>query len=853
MWQGIVVQPGGVLVMGSQSGPTSNSRTPLIEDAKVAVDIQNPSTASTAILQCTNTIFNRNQIGIRINNYQNTSATAYPFIITGCIFTCRDIPFVPLSIAWPYTSTLKTLVTVSSPLQTPYINNTTYSQTNTNAFLRAPFAGQKSLRGIDLVQVGPPATTSSFVYREILIGGSGAIAANIFDNHFFGVYAERSNVKVVNSIFQNTIIDRGNGGTGIYATALNDNHRLLVNGTTTEPNRFFDCTSAITCLNYLDVGITFNDFRSTQVYSSASTTLGGRGETGVALTTNRYRVYNVSDNKLYNISNGITFSANTGYYLVSGSPQATNGQYSGQLDINRNTIARHLTGNTITTQFVRNGIRVSNILNISSLVVLPGSTVKAEYNSIDGAFRGIFFTNWQGKDLSTSNNTITLVQEVVNTNPNPTQYGISHTNNIAAVQNGINNNAITGFNTTRINQYGIYCSLSNKQTLLCNSTTNLYMGLSFNGNCSPTTTNSNKMSNLKYGFVLDNNGIIGQQGSPTAPCDNEYLGPQTWPAGTYKTLVSGGSNAINSIMYVRSTGVYNPNGSGLNILPSLTNFIYSNPTTLMYVTGDPPLAACSSIGSGTAAIVSMEAIATAPISATNTAQTDAVAKNQMYRVLKTDPTLIANSPTLQTFYTNSQTTTRQTFMAIEGDLTEGDFVNGTNQVAFIAPQNSFESNYKSVYDAYIKHASDTVTISDSLTLVTIALGCPFTDGAAVYEARALYNSIYHTNVNFEDNCLPISSGNRMSGEIDSTNTMLLNAALYPNPSSGEVTLDLPQRIEKVQVIVTDITGKEVYNEQVVAKENRILINLNIESGIYLVRVIDIVSLKQSIHRLTIQQ
>ena len=50
-----------------------------------------------------------------------------------------------------------------------------------------------------------------------------------------------------------------------------------------------------------------------------------------------------------------------------------------------------------------------------------------------------------------------------------------------------------------------------------------------------------------------------------------------------------------------------------------------------------------------------------------------------------------------------------------------------------------ETNYKLFYEIYNASFYDTITPIDSLNLVFLANGCPFTDGAIVYQARALYN------------------------------------------------------------------------------------------------------------------
>ena len=58
--------------------------------------------------------------------------------------------------------------------------------------------------------------------------------------------------------------------------------------------------------------------------------------------------------------------------------------------------------------------------------------------------------------------------------------------------------------------------------------------------------------------------------------------------------------------------------------------------------------------------------------------------------------------------------------------------------------------------------------------------------------------------------------------------------VYPNPSNGIINIDLPENISNSTVIVTDITGKIVYQQEV---DNHAVINLHIERGVYLIRFI----------------
>src|SRR5262249_1710192 len=103
MWNGISVQGNAIVIADSLGSSAYN----LIEDAKIAIDWVSP-TNNTQALTLSNTTFNKNHIDIHISNYTQPLST-YPFSISNCVFTCRDLPFT--STSWPTTSSVSGLRT----------------------------------------------------------------------------------------------------------------------------------------------------------------------------------------------------------------------------------------------------------------------------------------------------------------------------------------------------------------------------------------------------------------------------------------------------------------------------------------------------------------------------------------------------------------------------------------------------------------------------------------------------------------------------------------------------------------------------------------------------------------------
>lgn len=874
MWEGIVVQAGGSVNVISYSafvaGTGLVTRSPLIEDAKVAIDVLGSSPLTTNILNVNTATFNRNQISIRIASYGQPLVN-YPFTIVNSVFTSRTL--VSSGLIWPQTSAVKATYAVANPLIAPYINPAVFP----NATLKPPFAGQWPTYGIALNTVGqtiiafvpsPPPPT----YYEIKIGATGTPAnrkINVFDNQVTAIESFQSNLTCVNNVFQNAKSNSTFGITGrigINATVKQGNYRLQVTeGTPIGPflfnNKFFDCARAINVSNYLEVVATNCDIRSNtnSYYSPSSIPFNHLGQNGVIINTNRYRVMNISKNTIYNIANGITFTGGVGSYFVG--IYGGVGQYSGQITINENTIQPDITlplpvGST---RFVRNAIRVSNTTGITDAV--PSTNITVNNNTaINAVFNGIECVAWQSKNVITNGNTITLRDDPSYVSMTITQYGIAHKSNLALTSygNSIRANSVTGTGITfNPDMVGITTSLCQNQVVQCNATHNIYLGIKFDGNNVPTAFNNNNFDNTltsrhKYAYVLDNNGVIGQQGTGPGtfstfanPSDNLWNG--TWVSGThYKTLSRNASDAILSKLWVRGVGAFNPSGVGYNLGISAANdynasgaINITNPFFTVPYVGCAIPAGGGSGGTPGFAVADikqfLEDIAQDNIPfAINADQTKIINKNQLYRLLKTDGTLLTGSTILQDFYNQSTLTYREDFIQIEQDMVANDFVAAESKISGLSPASDIENNYKQFYSTYTKFNTDSLSNGDSTQLYAIANGCPFIDGVIVYQARTLYNSIYSTSKNFEDNCVNIESRAMLNKPFENK----LNAHIFPNPTTGELNISLSDNeLGKVQVRIYDMVGKIAYEESCVLSNGTTAINLNLNNGVYFIEVV----------------
>jgi hypothetical protein len=849
MWQGIEVQDGGTLTI----------RRSLIEDALIAVDVTNNTQTSGNVFTLANTTFNRNDVSVFINGY-TPSIPNYPFAITNCVFTCRDIPFTgsPSPIAFPQAATIGGPNSTATPFTNSVIDNTTYSQTSTTAFLKAPFAANvKSSAAIRLKEVGATLNPQNTVttYYEFVLGGLAN--KNIIDNHRIGVDLIGSNFTSYNTIYQNTAtFGKGSsgGGIGINATVPDEryNNRLRVTSPINNANfgnKFVDCSRAINTFNYFEHLITLNDIRSSQAWAPVVLN-NHRGQYGVKSITNRYKAYKVSDNTIYNIENGIIMDATFGLLNI-GTIVSSSSQYSGQINVDNNTIASQVGTPVVTSNYVSNAIAISDIIsapyNIIPVSPTATSLIQTANNTITDVYRGIAYMNWEKATSMISTNTIKLVPDLFSANAQ--QFGIGLSGSQANVNiSQVKSNTINGFGiTANAKVYGIVDNISSRINVNCNTTIGTYNGIAFAGHCFNTKFNNNIMNTNHYGFALLNVGDIGQQGTPTSPQDNRWTG--TW-TGHFKTATIN-STSQTSKLYIRTgaTSPFNPNGSSTNTGGSIVNDVFSTtsvPPTLIPTTSNPFYIGCPVIlngGGGPPSFVinRLEQIALDLINyQTNVQQTRTINKNQVYRLLKADPSLMTGSAILQTFYTNSQSTNRKTFDDIEAGIASGDVTTADNLNAAVTTTNNVEINYKAFYNLAIKQAEGTITTNDSLALATLAYGCPFTDGVMVYQARVMLNVMYDMYMVYPDNC-PTETNARF-GKTTEEETAIndenkFDAVLFPNPGANTFNMATFGLTDgDIEVSISDVTGKQVFKNTLSVVNALTLFDLDVKNGVYFVKI-----------------
>lgn len=454
------------------------------------------------------------------------------------------------------------------------------------------------------------------------------------------------------------------------------------------------------------------------------------------------------------------------------------------------------------------------------------------------------------------------------------QYGIEHQNNTlynsySFKQLGIVENIVSSNTTaTNPNSYAIRSVQNTNYAVVCNTVANTYNGVAFSGvHINNAFVRFNNMNKNHYGFVLENSGVIGQQGQlypdgSAAFADNQWLG--TWTAPNFKTATLN-SLANLSKMCVRNTTAFNPNGSGFTNGLSAGS-AYSIPDgTILTASVEGTFYNCF-LGKPAPTNPNVDALEKIAASNATTGIEHAiarfVAKSQLFTYLKNNPDAV--TPGILTgFYNSNKHKYRDMFFDVETDVTIGDNSNAKTKVTGFNPQNPTEAKHKQFYDILFKYQDQTMTSSDEQDLLTLANGCPYLDGIAVHQARALYNVATDQSLSFTDSCdfapnpssYRMANGNYDEENISNSTWLNDNVLVYPNPSvTGEVFIAVTNAdLESIDVTVSNVNGLQITKETLSLVNGLAKLNIKAVSGVYMLTVTNNQTHERLIKKLVIQK
>jgi hypothetical protein len=601
MWQGIEIQDGGKIT-------TSNVRksSNLIEDAIVGIELDNISSAhANPPIFIDNTIFNNNNIGIKISN--GSTLSSLPLKISECVFTSRALPFSTMvSFAgcngcWPqadwFAGGLRTPFSTSATMGLLAPFNLQGHTPSTN--LKSPFnsnpCGQS---GILIQNIGN--NLGNTINTGVDVGlsyGNFNNNYNLFDNLGTGIEVQDASLVTINNVFQNMQSFTSNGAiiggegikhsiSGLMNAKLNLSPFTNVN---TDGNKFWNCWQGVNATNVYDMHIEYGIFRSNRNVFSGN----GPGMYGINASTNKFLV-NIKYNEFNNIDNNVNFNLTAGNYDMNGS--LLNGTYADNLDISQNYFGPEVNStnqvmpNTEYSNYAitLNGASASNWQYVGAGVLLS--------NKIDRAYRGIASEFFASYSLEIGGNNIRISDDYV-VAPTMPQYGIyaKHSDDNLL----INQNEVIGdtppSNVGAWNQ-NLKCVISEHNQsatgiqspiITCNKVSDAYLGFEFIGSQPNTNWFGNTMAQkMNIGLSLVQNGEIGVQGSLMLGCgdywdDNFNFAPFTWSSSNnYETYVDGTSNASpGSFLWCAAPGGMPMNNGSL--APG-SQFQQSSPASLAF-------------------------------------------------------------------------------------------------------------------------------------------------------------------------------------------------------------------------------------------------------------------------------
>ncbi|MBU0487667.1 MAG: T9SS type A sorting domain-containing protein [Bacteroidetes bacterium] len=814
MWQGIIVDPDGTLIINGGS---------LIEDAITAVNISYPTVNSW--LNISEAVFNKNRTGVSISNYQELSAT-YPFSIRNSIFTSRSLQF-NLS-TWPVSSSLNTIIN-------PGTLNEQYDIGGYPSTLLV--SGGRAISGVSLANVGAIQIMGPTYYEVVIDGDDGTGTINIFDSLLNGIDAVNSNFSCYNNAFQNIVAESTTSQNG-YGISANNYAlgaailRLQVLGN----NYFYNCSRGIDVNGYFDVKINGTNMRSSQLAISGLP-LELQGDVGVYVKTPYSNVIDISWNELTNIRTGIVFIGD-----VDAAAPAETAQCIGPVTIEENYIQATLGGmyGLPTDEYVLNGIIADNIITYhpNPTQGLTGS-INVRNNHLYQVHNGIHMQGWFSYLFTinlgyfnrayTSGNYISMRKIQFPDASNQTQYGIMHLLNWRPV---ISDNNVQGFGNYYDQWHGVHSyyniplGVEGHQTVSCNNVSNTGTGIKFTGFQAHTTFENNTMDNSGWGFVIDD-ASIGTQGNDNYACGNKWTNYNAGQFKTYTMNVSPGStDPASSILYIDTydldqfpQGAYNGSAFG-------PTYCYSFGSSLLDVTSNSNIPNCE-VPSSKSLISrnedSSRTISSSEISWMELQVSDSVnyaifeqeqrvsSKHQVYRYLTIQTELLDSSAILLDFFLSAKNGNIGALARAEYALAESRFADASAFLNDVVPANAIESNWKDFYTVYLHLKQGTYSLIDSIRLVNLVTGCLPRDGQAVQQARVLYSLIYSDFTARFDDCAGLPDKKSVASvQTPSGNPVRRNFNLYPNPNNGNMTLDYTlEKTENAKMDIYDISGKKI--------------------------------------------
>jgi hypothetical protein len=857
MWQGIVVKDGGTLIINNYS---------IIEDAIQAVYTATvTSGAYTPSWNITNTIFNKNSTDIYADSHTGNFSSN---VIYNTIFTCRSLN--SHSVTSGTFTAIKADIVAATPINTSTANPTTTT-----------LAGVRSQYGIYLNAAGIFSLSS-----PIYIGNS-AQGNNIFDNMDYGIYNYASSITVKNNRFQNLT---GNNqthhtpiGIGIYAenaaAPKDPTAQIIGNSNTTinnaEKNYFVNCLRGVWTLYQTQVFINDNTFDNETTASSFGTSSLVCGEYGVNNTA-----FGVGGNtgafvdKLQFANNTCNNYANGFYHdFMKVNNTASAGSYW-----YNNTISSYTTSPGTSGNYCNIGLNLTTSVGTETTSV-PQDAMKIYQNTITKSTLNAIQVGGIGSASSSGYLTITQNTELgVKYNSSATSY--QGTSPIAAVYLAncnyvkVDNNTLikcTGLSSypSTNAQYiqGIYLYQSTNCIVTCNSVFDMGEDFVFEGTCSGTTWTRSTMETSRFGLVLRNTGVMGNQGSSGHPIGDLWYKYST--SITDAQTLADNSDPSNATTPSKLYCLAATCTGGSTPLPCQNNWINSGTayllgTTTFSTTGTAPT--CIGDGGGGRmaaghATVNSAQDSTAIDSTSLAAMVTGIENSAPLPVYDAETrwavqhfvSSLDSSIDAATGYDNAKTMAMANLAAAGGDYATALSISNA-----VVPTNLIETNWQQVNAIWLPKAADTTNTyqysnTDISTLESIAPQCPLIGGSIVFKARAILSNYYGGVINYPNSCIDSSGNVAKTANINKASLPKNTITVYPNPNNGHMTFAYTFKGEG-HLEISDVNGNLVGSYILPEGSSHTEVkNNDLKNGVYFYRIMDANGVVLKIGKIVVMQ
>jgi hypothetical protein len=439
----------------------------------------------------------------------------------------------------------------------------------------------------------------------------------------------------------------------------------------------------------------------------------------------------------------------------------------------------------------------------------------------------------------------------------------------------INCNTVSDFanngyeqNTIRNNQLyaskGVLCVASPNSEIYDNNISKVVAGVDFNSTCTATKVYTNDFDRIRTGLLLQSAAIIGTQGfiPPVANnCNKLIAADNTFTNKATNRIVTDGSSMSPPIV-AQSMYYYRPAAN--QTVSNTINPLYSVLRNGASLIPTQQVASCRNdfgcvrrAGPINDGLILSEKLAKNQVPfADNDNKRKWIARAQVYQQVLNNDTLVLQSAVLQQF---KDSVDLSTLPALNNARTAANDSARSYQSInnAIAVNNALASNElaEQLYQQ-VNNIRATALLADTLfnaaqqdSLRVIALLCPYTDGFAVFEARALLSYYDSVGTQYTNTCELAQAPQANRSAYNDLSTLITNqnsnnpqelantnnVAIAPNPNQGSFTI-ISNSLVIVNVKVIDLSGRLVYQAKLSEPSKQInLNNTGLSTGVYIVQ------------------